>query len=686
MLRSRRSLALVLTLVSSAAFGCADDDASTDGTDGEGASGQGGDASSSNGSNGSGGSGGSAACPGGTQVDTSGLAFDGADDTVTMGVAPELGLAQFTLEAWVRRDGAGQTAGTGVGGLQLVPIIAKGRGEDDGSNVDCNYAFGFYGDVIAADFEDTATGLNHPIVGTTGIGWGVWHHVAATYDGTTWRLYVDGVLDAESDANATPRSDSIQHFGLGTAYNSMGVAVGALEGALDEVRVWDRARSEQEIAGGLYSTAPAGMGLVGRWALDAADGAAPNSVSGGSAGTIDGAAFETPGAVLDAGAPPSIDGISPEADAELDADAVELSVALDDPEAQAVSVTFHVREITEADDFTIVVLPDTQYYTRPGDDPDYFYDQTAWIMQNQAAYNIVAVIHNGDIVDNGSVISQWTVADQAMSTLEVPQDGLPEGMPYGVCVGNHDQSSNGNVDSTTNFNVYFGVDRFAGRSYYGGHYGDDNDENWFTFNAGGVDFVVVNYQFDPEPSPAVLAWGRSIFEAHPDAFGIVNSHYIVGGSGNFGPQGAAIYDSVKDVQNVHLMTNGHVANEARRTDEFEGHVIHSMLADYQGRANGGGGLLRIWEFSPRSDELTVRTYSPTQDVWETDEDSEFTLQVKLDGVGSPFSEAAKVDPATTSATASISGLEPGRVYEWFATITDCSHTVTTEVRSFTTAP
>src|SRR5512140_842110 len=67
------------------------------------------------------------------------LAFDGVDDFVKMGAAPQLGLRQLTVEAWVRRDGVGQTASTGVGGLDLVPIAGKGRGESDGSSVDCNY-------------------------------------------------------------------------------------------------------------------------------------------------------------------------------------------------------------------------------------------------------------------------------------------------------------------------------------------------------------------------------------------------------------------------------------------------------------------------------------------------------------------------------------------------------------------
>src|SRR5678815_1957301 len=143
--------------------------------------------------------------------DRGALLLDGHTGYVTMGPAPELGLSTFTVEAWVRRDGRGLESGTGDGGVRLVPIAGKGRGEEDGSPLDCNYAFGFAGDVLGADFEDMASGGNHPIIGKTPIAIGEWHHTAVTYDGTSWRLYVDGVLDAEKEANASPRADSIQH-------------------------------------------------------------------------------------------------------------------------------------------------------------------------------------------------------------------------------------------------------------------------------------------------------------------------------------------------------------------------------------------------------------------------------------------------------------------------------------------
>jgi hypothetical protein len=619
--------------------------------------------------------------------ESSALVFDGVDDGVSMGRAAELGLARFTVEAWVRRDGDGRAAGTGVGGLSLVPIASKGRGESDGTNVDCNYAFGFFGDVLGGDFEDMAEGDNHPVIGRTTVSRGEWHHVAATYDGTTWRLYLDGALDGESAARATPRADSIQHFGLGTMLNSTGVASGRLHGALDEVRVWDRARSASEIATSRFSTITTEANLVGRWALDQGDGAtmAPDT-AGGIDGTITGATFAAPGAPTDHGTPPGVVVVAPAVDAVVSGASAELRVAVDGSPRE---VTFYVRALTEEDDFSVVVLPDTQYYTtgpttaHPDRATHFFADQTRWVMANREAYRIAAVIHNGDIVDNGGTASQWRVADAAMSLLEAESATLPDGLPFGVAVGNHDESPNGSANSTVMFNQNFGIERFSGRSYYGGHYSDDNDENWFTFTAGGLEFVIVSLQFDTTQDAAVTAWARNVFASHPDAFGVLNSHYILTSGGNFGAQGGAIYNALADVENLQLMTCGHISAEARRSDtSASGHTIISMLADYQGRAQGGGGYLRIWEFSPMSDELTVRSYSPSADRWETDSNSEFTLSVDLSGAGGDFEEAASLAFPGDDARASVP-VEAGVTYEWYAVVGDCTHEVRTPVARFT---
>lgn len=195
---------------------------------------------------------------------TSVLAFCGTD-RVTMGVAPGLGLERFSLETWVRRDGPGTLGGTGAGGLSLVPLITKGRGETDGSNLDCNYAFSFFGDVLGASFEDMATGGNHPVYGKTPIRQDEWHHVAATYDGAT----------------------------------------------------------AKEIAATMYSTTPDARGLVGHWRLDIGDAAVRDAL-GQNPGKLTGATFTAPGPVLDRGVAP---GIANPRTADPRAGAVTLSVA-----------------------------------------------------------------------------------------------------------------------------------------------------------------------------------------------------------------------------------------------------------------------------------------------------------------------------------------------------------------------
>ena len=126
-------------------------------------------------------------------------------------------------------------------------------------------------------------------------------------------------------------------------------------------------------------------------------------------------------------------------------------------------------------------------------------------MQQREALNIVFVSHLGDIVQMGNNQWEWDVADAAMALLEDPvTTGLPDGIPYGLDVGNHDQSKNNRAGSpedddetTVIFNQTFGVSRFENRAYYGGHYSDNNDSSYQLFSAGGIDFIIIRHAHAP---------------------------------------------------------------------------------------------------------------------------------------------------------------------------------------------
>ena len=127
----------------------------------------------------------------------------------------------------------------------------------------------------------------------------------------------------------------------------------------------------------------------------------------------------------------------------------------------AVSVMLSCFTAASAENFTIVALPDTQFYSESY--PAIFTAQTQWIVDNKDALNIVYVAHEGDIVNVATSTAQWDNADAAMDLLENPATtGLADGIAYGMAPGNHDEP-------LTNFNSYFGVPRFSGRCYYGGH-------------------------------------------------------------------------------------------------------------------------------------------------------------------------------------------------------------------------
>jgi hypothetical protein len=217
------------------------------------------------------------------------LELNGSSQYVTMGAAPSLGAAQFTLETWFKWTGGGAATSTGSGGITAIPLVTKGRAEAEGSNVDMNYFLGINGGKLAADFEEGATGaspgLNHPITGATTITTGSWHHAAATYDGTTWRLYLDGVLDAKLAVGQPPRSDSIQHAALGTAMTSTGVAGGFFAGDLDEARIWNSARTGAQIRGSRDSAVATATGLVGRFGMDEGFGTTVSNSAGAPNGT-----------------------------------------------------------------------------------------------------------------------------------------------------------------------------------------------------------------------------------------------------------------------------------------------------------------------------------------------------------------------------------------------------------------
>ena len=67
---------------------------------------------------------------------------------------------------------------------------------------------------------------------------------------------------------------------------STDLALGHFEGVLDEARVWDHARTGDQIAADLNKMLPAGSDLVARWGFEEGSGAILDSIAPGADGTL----------------------------------------------------------------------------------------------------------------------------------------------------------------------------------------------------------------------------------------------------------------------------------------------------------------------------------------------------------------------------------------------------------------
>lgn len=428
-------------------------------------------------------------------------------------------------------------------------------------------------------------------------------------------------------------------------------------------------------AGGTGGSAAGASGAPSVPGASGAGGASTAGTGGAPVGAGGGASC---------GALPSVSLMSPAAAAQVNSGAVSLqaNMANGTPGASS-ALTFYLRRKHDPD-FTIAVMPDTQNYVVDPWNQQHFDKQTAWIVANRDSDNIVGVIHNGDIINMPEVTEQWDWAEKAMATLEQPLPGYPAGIPYIVAIGNHDQEPMGAVGSANEFNRRFGVERFTGRPYYGGHFGQRHDHWFITFAAGSQKFLVLTMEYGTIPAD-VQAWALGVVRAHPDHRVIIDVHELIDASGAWTGAGQSVYNLMRAEPNVELMTCGHNLGEGRRSDTFEGHTIHTQFANWQHLDQGGMGRMRIWRFSPTNGTLLVRTYSPSFDEEFTADESHFTLPFDMSAAVPDFAPVAVMGDAQGATTATTGALEPATEYEWFVETTDaCGQRAASEVRSFST--
>ncbi|MBN1586435.1 MAG: LamG domain-containing protein, partial [Candidatus Omnitrophica bacterium] len=184
-----------------------------------------------------------------------------------------------TVEAWVRWDGVADTT--------MHRVVEKDIGNK-------NYILWIYGSSNATMADVVGFGINGVDDGggeyaraDSGLSTGEWVHLAGTYDrtetGDTGFLYINGVLQTDTITVTATINQSDNALGIGTGSTGY-----TWEGQLDEIRVWNVARTQQQIQDNMYKQIdPGSTGLVGYWRLDQGFGQNVPDISGnGNNGTL----------------------------------------------------------------------------------------------------------------------------------------------------------------------------------------------------------------------------------------------------------------------------------------------------------------------------------------------------------------------------------------------------------------
>lgn len=197
------------------------------------------------------------------------LEFNGSSSYVSIG-SINLSSSAITLQTWVWVD-AFKTGSPGITSVM-------------GTETTNNSAFVRIGDAgIPSNKPQFVLRINSTQVklnANSTLSANRWYHLAATYDGSALRMYINGVLDATLSSTGSFTANDV--FALGRNYENARV----LDGKLDEAMIFNTALSETTIrewmCKKLTSAHPNYSNLVAYWPLDEGTGTTTTDASSNS--------------------------------------------------------------------------------------------------------------------------------------------------------------------------------------------------------------------------------------------------------------------------------------------------------------------------------------------------------------------------------------------------------------------
>lgn len=156
--------------------------------------------------------------------------FDGSGGYASVASSTDFqfGTGDLTIEFWINQTARPQAYPRAVQGSYTWNTssswaIIPGHG-DFGTNKFVFHAYAHNGN------------LSPLLTGTTAIAFGQWHHVAVTRSGSTWRLFVDGVVEATASWTGSLDAGA-NSLNIGAVQNPTYIASSYFNGYIDDLRI-----------------------------------------------------------------------------------------------------------------------------------------------------------------------------------------------------------------------------------------------------------------------------------------------------------------------------------------------------------------------------------------------------------------------------------------------------------------
>jgi hypothetical protein len=210
------------------------------------------------------------------QFEGQALQFDGIDDYVSFGNSTVFNVdTAVTYEAWIRPDT--------ISGFIFNKWV----------NFQEDKQMTYSGDKVTFYMHNAFSGVS--LVSASSVPMHQYTHVAATYDGSVAKLYINGVFDtSKSVGSSVSNSSGVLYL----AHNPDRFdVISPFKGVIDEFRIWNTSRTESDIQSTMNHTLNGNeTGLIGYWKFDEGQGdTTVDATTNGNDGTISGAVW-VPGA------------------------------------------------------------------------------------------------------------------------------------------------------------------------------------------------------------------------------------------------------------------------------------------------------------------------------------------------------------------------------------------------------